>query len=119
MGKASRDKGARFERTIVNAMQDAGLAAERVPLSGAAGGSFSGDITCPVQGEDRLFEAKKRADGFREIYRWIEGNYGLVIASDRRAPLVVLSLDDFMDLARSVTCAECAGARTIDVGGLR
>jgi Holliday junction resolvase len=34
---------ARVERGIVAALQAAGLAAVRVPLSGAAGGWFSGD----------------------------------------------------------------------------
>jgi Holliday junction resolvase len=35
-GRASRQKGNRTERAIVRALQDAGFAAERVPLSGAA-----------------------------------------------------------------------------------
>src|SRR4051812_19739032 len=42
-GRRSRDKGARVERAIVNALQTGGFAAERVPLSGAAGGRYSGD----------------------------------------------------------------------------
>ncbi len=35
MGKASRDKGARRERQIVDLHRDNGIKAERVPLSGA------------------------------------------------------------------------------------
>jgi hypothetical protein len=35
-GRASRDKGNRTEGAIVRLLQDRGLAAERVPLSGAA-----------------------------------------------------------------------------------
>ena len=99
MGKASRDKGARTERQIVNSLQEAGLGAERIPLSGAAGGSFKGDVTVPVLGIDRKLEVKCRASGFRQIYDWKAEHYGLVIKADRKQPLIVLSLDDFARLA--------------------
>ncbi len=44
-GRASRDKGNRAERAIVKFLQERGFAAERVPLSGSAGGSYLGDLT--------------------------------------------------------------------------
>jgi hypothetical protein len=100
MGKPSRDKGQREERKIVHEFQDAGLGAERIPLSGAAGGSFGGDVTIPIHGTDRLFEAKVRADGFKELYRWLGGNYGLFVRSDRNPSLVVLRTSDFIDLIK-------------------
>jgi len=43
-GRRSRNKGARVERAIVQALQADGFAATRVPLSGAAGGRFAGDV---------------------------------------------------------------------------
>jgi hypothetical protein len=89
-GKASRDKGNRTERMVVHALQDAGFAGERIPLSGAAGGSFCGDVTFPLLGFDRKLEVKCRADGFRELYQWLEGNDALVLKADRKEPLVVL-----------------------------
>src|SRR5438045_8503931 len=70
-GRASRDKGNRAERAIVKFLQDRGFAAERVPLSGSAGGSYLGELTVPVIGVDRVVEVKCRADGFRELYRWL------------------------------------------------
>ena len=100
MGKPSRDKGQREERKIVHQFQEAGIAAERVPLSGSAGGSFAGDVTIPVAGEDRVFEAKIRADGFRTIYEWLGANYGLFIRSDRNPSLVVLRTSDFIALIK-------------------
>lgn len=100
MGKASRDKGLREENYIVRAFQDAGIAAERIPLSGAAGGKFVGDVSIPVQGQDRVFEAKVRADGFREIYKWLSEHYGLFLRADRCERLVVLRERDFIELAR-------------------
>src|ERR1700752_2920714 len=62
-GRASRQKGNRVERAIVAALQEAGFAAERIPLSGSAGGRFSGDITMPLLGVDRRVEVKARGDG--------------------------------------------------------
>lgn len=99
MGKFSRDKGARFERQLVGAFQAAGIAAERVPLSGAAGGRYSGDVSAPIGGADRLFEVKKRAEGFSLIYRWLGNNYALALGADRCEPLVCLRLKDFLSLA--------------------
>lgn len=91
-GRRSRDKGNRFERAIVRLLQDAGLAAERVPLSGSAGGSYAGDLTVPVIGRDLVIEATARKNGFRELYAWLEGRDGLILKADRRGALVVLPL---------------------------
>ena len=41
-GRRSRSKGVRTERSIVNALKVSGIAAVRVPLSGAVGGRFAG-----------------------------------------------------------------------------
>jgi|SRR5579863_1978899 len=91
-GKASRQKGNRTERAIVKFLQDRGFAAERVPLSGSAGGSYLGDLTVPVIGVDRVVEVKCRADGFRELYRWLIDRDILIVRADRSEPLVVLPL---------------------------
>lgn len=98
-GRASRDKGARTERAVVALFQEHGLAAERIPLSGAAGGSFRGDVTCPILGDDERFEVKCRADGFKQLYDWLDEHYGLVVKADRKPSLVVLRLEDFATLA--------------------
>lgn len=99
-GKRSRDKGARGERHLVNFLQEQGFAAERVPLSGASGGRFKGDVSVPIQGADRRLEVKCRADGFREIYGWLADNFGLVIKADRKETLVVLRLRDAVEIAK-------------------
>jgi Holliday junction resolvase len=70
-GRASRDKGIRAERAIVKFLHDRGFAAERVPLSGNARGSYLGDVTIPVLNVDRVVEVRCRAKGFRELYRWL------------------------------------------------
>jgi Holliday junction resolvase len=67
-GRRSRDKGARTERGIGAALRVAGFAAVRVPLSGAVGGRFGGDVVQPVNGRDLRVEVKCRGDGFRKLY---------------------------------------------------
>lgn len=103
-GRRSRNKGAREECAIVHAWQEAGFSSERIPLSGAAGGSFSGDVTIPIGGEDRLFEAKARAtgSGFLSLYKWLGSNYGLFVRADRSPRLVVLRESDFIELCKRV-----------------
>jgi hypothetical protein len=94
MGKKSRIKGQRNECAIVNLLKDAGLPAERVPLSGAAGGQFAGDILI----DGKRYEAKIRASGFRQIYEWLGDHAGLFIRSDRRETLIVIRAADFIEL---------------------
>ena len=91
-GRASRQKGNLAERAIVKFLQERGFAAERVPLSGSAGGSYLGDLTVPLLNIDRVVEVKCRADGFRELYRWLIDRDILVLRADRSEPLVVLPL---------------------------
>jgi Holliday junction resolvase len=92
-GRASREKGNRTERAIVRLLQDRGLAAERVPLSGAARGRFAGDLSVPVLGRDLRGEAKARANGFKRLYDWLENSDFLVLHADRKSLLVVVRLE--------------------------
>lgn len=92
MGKFSRDKGLRTERLVVNTAQEAGFAAERIPLSGSAGGRFACDVSMPLLGQELRGEVKCRAAGFIEIYKWLNGSDFLVIKADRQEPLVVVPL---------------------------
>lgn len=100
MSNPSKRKGSGFERQVVAILQEAGIAAERVPLSGAAGGSHTGDVDCPVRGEDKKLECKRRRAGFKTIYGWLGANYALAIRDDHTEPLVVLRLTDFARLAK-------------------
>ena len=90
--RRSRSKGARTERCIVNALKANGIVAVRVPLSGAVGSRFAGDIILPLMGRDLCVEVKARADGFREHYSWLGGRDVLIVKADRQEPLVVVWL---------------------------
>jgi Holliday junction resolvase len=105
-GRKSREKGNRVERQVVGMMRAAGFASEGIPLSGAAGGSFTGDITTSLLGVGRKIEVKCRADGFAQIYRWLANNYALVIKRDRDDPLVVMRLSDALDIANVAESAK-------------
>jgi Holliday junction resolvase len=100
VGKPSRDKGARFEREIVRIATAHELQALRVPLSGATKGFKDDVVVKDTTGETWNLEAKKRANGFKQIYEWKGDTDGLVIAADRQPPLIVLNLDDFFDVLK-------------------
>jgi hypothetical protein len=96
MGKFSRAKGYRCEAGIVNALKAAGVAAERVPLSGGAGGQFSGDIAIGP----RRYESKVRADGFKQLYAALADHDGLFVKADRKELLAILPFREFMRLMK-------------------
>lgn len=101
MSNPSKQKGDRFEREIVHLLQEHGIAAEKVPLSGAVkGGSFEADINCPVRGVDRKLEAKRRRDRWKTVYGFLGSNYGLVIRDNNMPALICIRLSDFAELAK-------------------
>jgi Holliday junction resolvase len=102
-GRRSRAKGARTERGIVNALKAIGIAAVRVPLSGAVGGRFGGDVVLPLVGRDLCVEVKARADGFRELYSWLNERDVPIVKADRQEPLVIVRLSLAADIAKQVT----------------
>jgi hypothetical protein len=102
-GRHSRSKGVRTERSIVTLLKASGLVAERVPLSGAVGGRFSGDIVLPLIGRDLCVEVKCRAQGFRELYSWLNGRDVLIVKADRQEPLVVVRLSLGAEVAKGWT----------------
>jgi hypothetical protein len=91
-GRAPRAKGSRFERAIVRLLQEAGIGSERVPLSGSAGGRYSGDLSAPGCGRDLVVEAKSRGSGFKQLYAWLIGRDALAIRSDRQDILFIVRL---------------------------
>ena len=90
----ARQKGSRVEREVLRVLQEAGVPAVRVPLSGHAGGQFGGDIAI---GDQRL-EVKARNDDFKQLYQWIEGVDGLIVKRDRCALLAIIPLADYAAL---------------------
>ena len=100
-GRRSRRKGVRTERRIVNALKASSIAAVRVPLSGAVGGRFAGDILLPLLGRDLCVEVKARAYGFRELYCWLNQRDVLIVKANRQEPLVVVRLSLAAQIAKA------------------
>lgn len=89
-GRAPRRKGAHAEREFARL-----VGGRRVPLSGSAGGDFGGDVEWPGVGRG---EVKRRKDGFKQLYTWLDGKDFLALRADRKEWLVVMTLDKLLDL---------------------
>lgn len=96
MGKKSRDKGNREERKIREIFESAGIECKRVPLSGAVKG-FKGDLLAEIGGETCKIEVKVRANGFKALYTFLDDNDYLVVRADRKEPLIVMPLKDYLE----------------------
>ena len=130
MGKASRDKGLRRERAIVDLHRKCGIHAERVPLSGALRYRGNGaDVDLYVRGPEPLkaeVKARGEGSGFRTLERWLGSNDVLFLIRDRATPLVVVPLHVWMEIIRlSAAQAEpdgdadrCARRRGVEQGPL-
>jgi len=92
----SRIKGSIGEREVVKVFLAAGIKARRVPLSGAAGGYYSGDVIAGPPDDELRIEVKRRASGFKRIYDWLQDNAAVVFRGDRKEWLVCLRLEDLV-----------------------
>jgi hypothetical protein len=103
MGKASRDKGMRRERALVEIHTKCGIHAERVPLSGASHYQGNGaDIDLHVRGPQPVkaeLKARGEGNGFKTLHRWLGDNDALFLWRDRAAPFVVLPLHVWLEIA--------------------
>lgn len=94
----SRTKGKRAEYQVRDRFQRLGLRAERVPLSGSSR-LLKGDVA--LSGGLKV-EVKSRKDDFRRIYRWLKDSDILVLKSDRKPYLVVMTFEALENLIKEV-----------------
>ncbi len=94
-GGRSRDKGARTERAIARMLQANGLAAAKVSRAYQPGH----DIVLPLAGRDLCMEVKARADGFHDLYGWLDSRDVLIVKADRQEPLVILRMSLVAEIA--------------------
>lgn len=85
MSSPSKRKGSGGEREFARL-----VGGKRVPLSGAHP-DLPGDVVWPGMGTG---ECKRRRDGFRQLYQWLDGADWLAVRADRRDWLVVMRLED-------------------------
>lgn len=91
LSKKSIRKGYRLEHELEEKLKELGFDAQRVPLSGQSGGLFSGDLII----DGKIAEVKGRGDGFKNLYRWLEGKDLLFVRADRKEWLVIQRLKDW------------------------
>jgi hypothetical protein len=85
-GRRSRDNGARIERAIAEVRR----ASAYQPVH---------DIVLSLGDRDLCVEVKARADGFRELYSWLDGRDVLIVKADHKEPLVVLRMSLAAEIA--------------------
>ena len=101
MAKSQRDKGARVEREITKMLQDNGIDALKVPLSGACEG-YKGDIAIRA-GDDVLHcevKARKNGAGFTTLENWLGDNDFLFLKRNNRDPMVVMDWAVFIAICK-------------------
>ena len=124
-GRRSRDKGARVERNMVAKLEEIGIRAQRVPLSGSVGGAkptddmaeqFRDDLLCKL--EFWLFraevKARAKADGWSQVKSWLGNSDMLLLVEDRKEPLVVLPWHSFDQIVSMVTPGENLFGGTVE-----
>lgn len=100
-GKKSKDKGNRVEREIVKLHRDMGVRCQRVPLSGLMEG-YSGDLVVRLPDGDSLtgeVKARRRAEGWITLKRWLGEKALLFLKEDGQKPLVLMPWDTYQNLA--------------------
>ena len=100
MGKMSRDKGAKYERELVNAFKDLGLSAQRVPLSGATNYA-KGDVEVTAGFDGKTIfvgECKRRKNLPEWIVNALGENHFMAMRCDKGETLVMLRLGTFAEL---------------------
>jgi Holliday junction resolvase len=96
MGKKSKRKGYRIEHEIEGILTREGVNAKRIPLSGSSW--LKGDIFIELLNKGYVGEVKARKEGFKEIYKWLDGKDFLFLRADRKDFLIVMNIKTFLEL---------------------
>jgi len=94
-GRSAKRKGSRIEREIVHLHREAGIPAKRVPLSGAVGGTYAGDVVIAGKFTAEV-KARKSGAGFKTIKNWLGDNDMLFLREDNARPLVLMPWDTYL-----------------------
>ncbi len=102
LGQMSRRKGSREELDVRDVLRAIDAEAARVPLSGAGGGRFAGDVQFDVGGIGSsdlwTVECKVRKSGFARLYDWIGANEILTVRANNSSRLWVVQEETMIAL---------------------
>jgi len=93
----SRRKGNRGERELVQLLNEHGIEARRVPLSGSDP-NYPGDVIVGNGDDEQTWQVKRRGQGFVRLQRWLQDYDVLAFRTDRGRWLVCLPLDAWLEL---------------------
>lgn len=99
-GNHSRNKGAGYERELVNDFKGFGLGAQRVPLSGATAYA-KGDVEVTAGYDGKTIyrgECKRKKSLPKFLTENLAGNDFLALRADRGETLIVIPLKTFAEL---------------------
>ena len=88
MNKA-KTKGDRYERELKKLLESHGIGTIRVQLPAQAGKQFEGDVILK-DFYGLIGEVKYRENGFKQLYKWLEGRDILFIRAGRKSWLMVV-----------------------------
>ena len=78
--------------------QAEGIAASRVPLSGAHGGDYAGDVR--ILDFTAEVKARKDGSGFKQLETWLGDHDLLFLRRDRQHPFVVMPWKTYLEVMR-------------------
>ncbi len=115
----SKRKGYYNERKIVQLLNEAGIPAQRIPLSGALGRTMHADLSGDIDIMDLKAEVKARANGqgFTVLEKWKRDNDLLILRRDRKDPMVCMDWDVYIKLMLAYV-AQHGAMDTDDEGGV-
>jgi len=100
MSSSAKIKGSRVEREIRDAHLKVGIPAKKMPLSGALGGEYAGDLL--IAGSLRAeVKARKSGQGFAMIQKWLGDNDFLFIRENNDTPKVVMPFTIYITMLHS------------------
>lgn len=91
-----KEKGAILERKVVDRLQEAGFAAERIAFQAGNGVGLQ-DVSVPLCGVDRLVQCKHWKVGFEPVYRALEKADIAVVQGHHKKPVVCVPLDTWLE----------------------
>jgi len=103
VSRSQRRKGYIGEHEVERLFREKGFDARRVPLSGAS--VFQkGDVVVFEKGRPKwVIEVKRRKNGFRELYKWLQEADIVFHRADRLPWLVTMDVRTFWELVGKCT----------------
>lgn len=93
----AKQKGTRAEREVVDKLNSANIACERVPLSGSLGGKYSDDVVIgSIDKPEARIEVKNWERHANYLWELLAPVDFLVLRKNRKEPLVVMTIDTFI-----------------------